>query len=187
MEMEQLKKALRAQIEEYKTLAFELSDQMAREPEIGSQEYKSSAAIVKLLRDHGVEVEYPFAGYRTAFRGQICPERKVRMALLAEYDALRGLGHACGHCASGSGSVLAALAFQAFRDEYLFGVDIIGTPDEEYIGTKIGMAEKGIFDGYDFVAMVHMGPQTTAEVQFIALDGIGARWHGKPAHAAGEP
>ena len=44
-----------------------------------------------------------------------------------------------------------------------------------------------IFDGYDFVAMVHMGPQTTAEVQFIALDGIGARWHGKPAHAAGEP
>ena len=173
MEMEQLKKALRAQIEEYKTLAFELSDQMAREPEIGSQEYKSSAAIVKLLRDHGVEVEYPFAGYRTAFRGQICPERKVRMALLAEYDALRGLGHACGHCASGSGSVLAALAFQAFRDEYLFGVDIIGTPDEEYIGTKIGMAEKGIFDGYDFVAMVHMGPQTTAEVQFIALDGIG--------------
>lgn len=187
MEMEQLKKALRAQIEEYKTLAFELSDQMAREPEIGSQEYKSSAAIVKLLRDHGVEVEYPFAGYRTAFRGQICPERKVRMALLAEYDALRGLGHACGHCASGSGSVLAALAFQAFRDEYLFGVDIIGTPDEEYIGTKIGMAKKGIFDGYDFVAMVHMGPQTTAEVQFIALDGIGARWHGKPAHAAGEP
>lgn len=163
MEMEQLKKALRAQIEEYKTLAFELSDQMAREPEIGSQEYKSSAAIVKLLRDHGVEVEYPFAGYRTAFRGQICPERKVRMALLAEYDALRGLGHACGHCASGSGSVLAALAFQAFRDEYLFGVDIIGTPDEEYIGTKIGMAEKGIFDGYDFVAMAHMGPQTTAE------------------------
>ena len=113
MEMEQLKKALRAQIEEYKTLAFELSDQMAREPEIGSQEYKSSAAIVKLLRDHGVEVEYPFAGYRTAFRGQICPERKVRMALLAEYDALRGLGHACGHCASGSGSVLAALAFRA--------------------------------------------------------------------------
>ena len=187
MEMEQLKKALRAQIEEYKTLAFELSDQMAREPEIGSQEYKSSAAIVKLLRDHGIEVEYPFAGYRTAFRGQICPERKVRMALLAEYDALRGLGHACGHCASGSGSVLAALAFQAFRDEYSFGVDIIGTPDEEYIGTKIGMAEKGIFDGYDFVAMVHMGPQTTAEVQFIALDGIGARWHGKPAHAAGEP
>ena len=97
------------------------------------------------------------------------------------------MGHDCGHGASGSGSVLAALAFQAFRDEYLFGVDIIGTPDEEYIGTKIGMAEKGIFDGYDFVAMVHMGPQTTAEVQFIALDGNGAPWPAHPTQAPHEP
>lgn len=49
------------------------------------------------------------------------------------------------------------------------------------------MANRGIFDQYDFVAMAHMGPQTTAVVQYIALDGIGIKWHGKPAHAASQP
>lgn len=185
--MNDLKEKLCAKIKEFSPLAFALSDGMAREPELGLQEHKSSAAIVALLRKHGIEVEYPFAGYETAFRGRIAPERKQRMALLAEYDALRGLGHACGHCASGSSNVLAALAFQALRDEYSFGVDIIGTPDEEYSGAKAEMADQGIFDSYDFVAMVHMGPETTAAVQFIALDGIGVKWHGRPAHAAGEP
>lgn len=185
--MNGLKEKLCAKIKEFSPLAFALSDGMAREPELGLQEHKSSAAIVALLREHGIEVEYPFAGYETGFRGQIAPERRQRMALLAEYDALRGLGHACGHCASGSSSVLAALAFQALRDEYSFGVDIIGTPDEEYSGAKAVMAKQGVFDGYDFVAMVHMGPETTAAVQFIALDGIGVKWHGRPAHAASEP
>ena len=185
--MEQLKEILLAKIREYAAQAFDLSDAMAREPEIGLEEFKSSRAIVDLLRSHGVEVEYPFAGFDTAFCGRIAPERERRMALLAEYDALRGLGHACGHCASGSSSVLAALAFRDLQEEYDFGVDIIGTPDEEFSGAKCLMAKDGIFDRYDFVAMVHMGPKTTADVAFIALDGIGLKWHGRSAHAAGEP
>lgn len=187
MEMQALKVSLLEKVREFQVSAFDLSDAMAREPEIGLQEYKSSAAIVQALRGSGIQVEYPFAGFETAFRGRICPERKRRMALLAEYDALRGLGHACGHCASGSSSVLAALAFQALREEYSFGVDIIGTPDEEFSGLKASMADMGIFDPYDFVAMVHMGPNTTAEVNYIALDALGIKWHGRPAHAAGEP
>lgn len=187
MEYEKLKERLYAKIREFAPTAFSLNDQMAREPELGLQEHKSSAAIVQTLRAQGIEVEYPFAGYETAFCGRIAPERKRRMALLAEYDALRGLGNACGHCASGSSSVLAALAFQTLKGDYSFGVDIIGTPDEEYSGTKAGMANRGIFDQYDFVAMAHMGPQTTAVVQYIALDGIGIKWHGKPAHAASQP
>lgn len=187
MECEKLKEKLYAKIREYAPIAFALNDQMAQEPELGLQEHKSSAAIVQTLRAHGIEAEYPFAGYETAFCGRTAPERKRRMALLAECDALRGLGHACGHCTSGSSSVLAALAFHALKDDYSFGVDIIGTPDEEYSGTKAGMANRGIFDQYDFVAMAHMGPQTTAVVQYIALDGIGIKWHGKPAHAASQP
>ena len=143
--MKDLKEKLCAKIAELAPLAFALSDGMAHEPELGLQEYKSSAAIVALLREHGIEVEYPFAGYETGFCGHIAPERKQRMALLAEYDALRGLGHACGHCASGSASALAALAFQALKDEYSFGVDIIGTPDEEYSGAKAVMAKQGVF------------------------------------------
>ena len=69
--MNDLKEKLCAKIKEFSPLAFALSDGMAREPELGLQEHKSSAAIVALLREHGIEVEYPFAGYETAFRGRI--------------------------------------------------------------------------------------------------------------------
>ena len=66
-----------------------------------------------------------------------------------EYDALQGMGHACGHCASGSASVWAALALNELGDELDFGIDIIGTPDEERRGAKCYMADDGIFDHYD--------------------------------------
>lgn len=187
LDEKQLKELLLPKIDSYREEINALNDYMAENPEIGSAEFHSSAAIVDLLRKHGIETEYPFAGFDTAFKGVINPEKKERMALLAEYDALRGLGHACGHCASGSSSVLAALALNEVRDQLDFGVDIIGTPDEEINGTKCLMADKGVFDGYDFAAMVHMGPFSTATSEFIALDGLGFKWHGQLAHAAAAP
>lgn len=187
MDEKTLKSLLLGKTEAYTEEVFGLNDYMAQNPETGSEEYKSSAAIVRLLREHGIETEYPFAGFETAFIGRINLEKKNRMALLTEYDALNGIGHACGHCASGSGSVLAALVFGEARDRLDFGVDIIGTPDEEISGIKCLMADKGVFDGYDFAIMVHMGGCTAAKVDFIALDGLGFKWHGQPAHAAGAP
>ena len=167
--------------------ACELSDFMAKNPEIGMEEYHSSAAIVDLLSKYGIDVEYPFDGFDTAFKGVINPEKKDRMVLLAEYDALRGMGHACGHCASGSASVLAALALNDVKSQLDFGVDIIGTPDEEITGGKCVMAEDGVFDGYDFAIMVHMGGVNTVKVNFLALDGIGFKWKGKASHASSSP
>lgn len=187
MNEKELKELLLPQLEDFEKEATALSDYMAENPETGSCEYHSSAAIAELLRKYGIPVEMPFAGFDTAFKGTINPEKKRRMALLAEYDALRGLGHACGHCASGSASVLAALAFNKVKDQLDFGIDIIGTPDEEINGDKCFMADQGIFDIYDFAIMVHMGGFSTAKVDFIALDGLGFKWHGKPAHAAAAP
>ena len=176
----QLRDLLLKQLDTFEDEVYAVNDFMAENPEIGSQEYNSSAAIVKLLRKYGIETEYPYEGFETAFKGVINPEKKNRMALLAEYDALRGLGHACGHCASGSASVLAALAFNAVKDQLDFGVDIIGTPDEEIAGIKCLMADRGIFDGYDFAIMVHMGGFNTVEVNFIALDDSASSGKGKP-------
>ncbi len=167
--------------------ALELNDYMAENPELGSHEFNSSKAMVELLRKYGIETEYPFAGMATAYKGVINPRYKKRVAVLAEYDALKGIGHACGHCASGSASVLTALAFNDMKDDIDFGVDIIGTPDEEIEGCKGIMADNGVFDGYDFAIMVHMGPVNCAKVDFIALDGIGIKFHGAPAHAAAAP
>ncbi len=166
---------------------YALSDFMAANPELGREEFKASAAIVELLRKNGIETEIPFDGFETGFCGRINPDKKRRAALLAEYDALQGMGHACGHCASGSASVWAALAFNELRDELDFGIDIIGTPDEERRGAKCYMADDGIFDHYDFAAMVHMGPVSTVDAKMIALDGLNIRWHGRAAHAASAP
>ncbi len=182
-----LRESLIEKLHKYEDEVYALNDYMAENPEIGSEEYKSSAAIVNLLRKYGIETEYPFAGLDTAFRGVINPEQTQRVALLAEYDALRGLGHACGHCASGSASVLLALAAKEMSSELDFGVDIIGTPDEEFTGCKEIIAAQGYFDSYDFAVMVHMGASSSIKSEFIALDGLGFRWKGKPAHAAASP
>lgn len=187
MQEKELRDLLLMQVSDFEEEVNALNDYMAENPETGSEEYESSRKIVELLRKYGIDVEYPFAGFDTAFKGVINPEKKNRMALLVEYDALRGLGHACGHCASGASSVLAALALNQVKDQLDFGIDIIGTPDEEVNGDKCHMADDGVFDGYDFAAMVHMGAINTAEVKFIALDGLGFKWHGVPAHAAAAP
>ena len=164
-----------------------LSDWMALHPELGSQEFESSRKIVELLRNHGLAVEYPFGGLATAFRARINPHAKRRAALLAEYDALPELGHACGHCASGSASVMAALALHGIREQIDAGIDLIGTPDEEILGRKAFLADAGIFNEYDFAAMVHMGPYSMAKTSFLALDGTTIKFFGLASHAAMAP
>lgn len=164
-----------------------LSDRMALNPETGGQEFESSKMIVELLRKAGIETEYPFCDMPTAFRARINPGREPRCALLAEYDALRGFGHACGHCASGSASLMAALALNSVKDELDFGVDLIGTPDEEILGCKATMADKHVFDGYAFAAMVHMAAENMAVSNFIALDAMTIEFFGQAAHAAAQP
>lgn len=167
---------------------FALNDYMAENPELGSQEYESSKRIAELLRSHGLEVEYPFCGLPTAFKASINPGREKRAAFLAEYDALPDMGHACGHCASGMASVLAALAFHEVRDKIGdVQIDIIGTPDEEIEGSKATMAMKHVFDDYDFAAMVHMNGHSTLDSRFIALDGMIFEYRGQSAHAAAAP
>lgn len=166
---------------------FELNDFMARNPELGSSEFESSAGIVRLLRKYGLEVEYPFSGFETAFKAVVNPGRDKKAAFLVEYDALPELGHACGHCASGMASVMAGLALHSMADQLDVQIDIIGTPDEEMTGAKCYMTDLHVFDGYDFAAMVHMGGVSTIEVEFIALDGLAFRFKGQAAHAARSP
>lgn len=167
--------------------AFCLSDYIAAHPEIGEHEFESSKRLVNTLRSHGIEVEYPFCGMETAFKAQINKTAPRRFALLAEYDALRGIGHGCGHCASGTATILTALALNSAIADADVGVDVIGTPDEEINGAKCVMADQGVFKDYDFVAMAHMGANNSADVKFMALDGTTIEFLGVAAHAAQAP
>ena len=186
------KERLLSLIKEKAPKAWALNYELAKHPEISSHEFESVKRIGALCEAQGLPVTYEFAGLPTAFKAEAIrvENPQGRLAILCEYDALPGLGHACGHSASGSISVLAGLALHQLAQEkgLNMDVDIIGTPDEEATGCKVDMTNQGIFKDYDFAIMVHMdGTITRPTSDFLALDCFRIRYYGKPAHAAGEP
>jgi amidohydrolase len=174
-------------IQKYYDEIIALNDFMADNPEIGGEEYRASKRMVQLLENHGIPVEYPFAGMDTAFRGIINKGKGRKAAILVEYDALRGLGHACGHCASGSLSILASLILNDLKERIPAEIHVIGTPDEEMHGGKVPMVKTGVFNGMDFALMIHMSNKNALFSKFLALDAYKFTFHGKPAHASSIP
>lgn len=165
-----------------------LSDDLFDHPEVSGKEYRSSEKIVNLLKNHGYDVEYPFAGLDTAFRAVYGKNNhKYKVALLTEYDALPEIGHACGHCVSGSISVLAGLAVKGLAEELDTDVYIIGTPNEEEDGAKCAMIEQGIFDDYDMAIMVHLYNANLPSPKLQGLASYMYEFHGKAAHASAAP
>lgn len=173
--------------------AFAINYTLAKNPELSSHEFETVKTIGSILEKHGMDVTYEFCNLPTAFMASAVKvdNPKGRLAILCEYDALPEVGHACGHSASGSMSVLAALTLRKMQQDgvaFNMDVDIIGTPDEEATGCKVDMCDAGVFKDYDLAIMVHLdGEETRPNSQFLALDCFRARYHGKPAHAAGEP
>jgi amidohydrolase len=142
-----------------------------------------------LLKKGGFEVTSPFAGYDTAYQAVFHNGEGPKIAFLAEYDALPGVGHGCGHNFHGSLSILAGLAMVELKSFWKGTLEVIGTPAEESEGGKVGMAQNGAFDGLDLAAMLHTG---VGGVSYAAQDGLSLREYlveftGKSAHAAGTP
>ena len=184
----QIKEILEKNINESLGDAIELNDCLADNPEVSAKEFKSSQKIVDLLKANGYATEYPFAGIATAFRGiHGANNHKYKIALLAEYDALPGIGHACGHCVSASISVLAGIALKNVQDELDADIHVIGTPEEEEDGAKCKMVDMGIFDDYDMAMMIHLYDQNLRYCTLVALDSYLYTYHGKAAHASAAP
>lgn len=172
---------------EYDALAA-LSDDIFDHPEVSGQEVETCRKIVSLLQDRGYQVETPFADLPTAFRGIFGSDSHAyKIALLAEYDALPEIGHACGHCLSGSISILAALALRQLQDRLDADIHIIGTPAEEDVGGKAVMVQKGILGKYDMAMMVHLYDKNLLASKLLAMDSYMYHFYGKAAHAANAP
>lgn len=185
---EEMKVRIGQIIEKEKDTLYRLNVELAEHPEISGQEYESSAKIAELLRQKGYQVEYPFAGFETAFRGIYGPDQhRYKIALMVEYDALPEIGHACGHCLSGAISVLAGLALRELQDELDADIHILGTPNEECEGVKCTMVRDGVFDGYDMAMMVHLYDQNLLSPKLQAMDSYLYRFKGKAVHAATKP
>ncbi len=187
-ELQNVKNSINEEIFKYKEECFQLNTDLAEHPEISGQEYESSRKIVELLRKEGFDVEYPFYGFETAFFAKKNPQgRKYKIALMVEYDALPGIGHACGHCLSGSISVLAALALSKMQDELNADIHVIGTPKEEHGGYKAPMAAGGLFDDYDMAMMIHMYDKNMLATTLLAVETFDLYYYGKASHAANAP
>ncbi|WP_343552590.1 M20 family metallopeptidase [Pantoea sp.] len=157
-------------------------------PELSFEEHRSAAALQQPLREAGFEITQPLAGMETAFRARYDTGKTgPHIALLAEYDALPDLGHACGHNLIGTASVTAALALVQSGQWQSGCLEVIGTPAEEEGGGKIIMADQGIFSDVDAVMMFHPREKNMMTRGALACVDAVFKFYGKAAHAASAP
>lgn len=168
--------------------ATELALNIHANPELSFEEVNSAAALIAPLRAAGFEIEEDLGGLPTAFRATYDSGKPGPViALLAEYDALVNLGHACGHNLIGTASVTAALALKQVSQFLTGRLEVIGTPAEEEGGGKIILSDKGIFDDADAVMMFHPRDKTMVVRGGLACVDAVFKFYGKAAHAASAP
>ena len=163
-----------------------LSETLHANPELGWQEHKAAGWTAAYLAGQGFAVEEGYLGFPTAVRA-VVGNGSRRVGLMAEYDALPGLGHACGHniiTAISCGAAVALAKFAAGRD---LTVELYGTPAEEGGGGKIELLKKGTFRGLDLAMMAHPSPVDSAEARPYAVAHNHVEYRGKSAHAAAYP
>jgi amidohydrolase len=169
-----------------------IKDHIGKNPELGSEEENASKQLVEALKKHDFIVEFPFHGMHTAFKAVykgIKPGPII--AILAEYDALPGVGHGCGHNIIATAGIGAGIVVSKFMDRLPGEVWVIGTPAEEghgpYRGSKVRMANDGVFNQVDVSYMIHpMTGKSQASSNFLAISGIEIIFKGKTAHAAAD-
>jgi amidohydrolase len=186
VDVAKLKASVTASVEAQRRELRNLSLKIHANPELGFKEIKASAWLTQYLEKNGFAVERGICELETAFRGSY-GEGKPAIALMAEYDALPHLGHACGHNLIAGGSVGAAVAAKATIDQFGGSVKVIGTPAEELYGGKVIMAGRGVFDNLDAAMMVHPGAHNAAVTPALACIALEVEFFGQAAHAAGHP
>jgi len=188
-EVDELKRAAIAEVDRLADRLWETAQSIGRHPEIGHQEHRSVAALTRLLHDDGVDVETHVYGLPTTFEARIGPNRRPRVAILGEYDALPNIGHGCGHNLIGPSAVGAGLALASVMENLPGSVVILGTPAEESTvensGGKAHMVRDGAFDAVDACIMFHPSQYTNISLEgSLAARGVDFVFHGKAAHAA---
>lgn len=185
-EIESLKKNIIDNIDSQCKELFQLSHRIHDNPELGFEERKAASWLSEYLHDKEFHIEKGIAGLATAFMatyGQGTP----KVAIIAEYDALPKLGHACGHNIIATSSVGAGIAAKAAVDAFGGSIIVIGTPAEEIFGGKIDMVKAAVFDDMDIAMMVHPSTLNAATILALALNNLEVEFFGKPAHAAAYP
>jgi len=184
--IEALKQAVCQRVDELADVLIDASHQIHQHPELNYQEHFAHELLTGLLEQHDVAPVRHAYDLETAFDA-VAGSSGPTIAVLCEYDALPGVGHACGHniiATAGLGAGLAA----AFVAEAAGGrVRIMGTPAEEGGGGKVLMARKGAFDDVDAAMMVHPADADLIAMDCIAIQELLVTYHGLSAHASAAP
>ncbi|MCA1038068.1 M20 family metallopeptidase [Bacillus infantis] len=183
-----MKQIIQNEIEKNKQEFINISTYIGENPELGHEEFKSSAILIETLEKHGFSVEKGTCGLPTAFRAVYDSGiAGAAIGLMAEYDALPEVGHACGHNLIGTMAIAAGIGLSKAVGETGGKVIVYGTPAEETKGGKVTMAENGIFDELDVAMMVHPLSKYLKSGRSLAMDAIQFEFFGKSAHAAASP
>ncbi len=183
---ERLKEASQESIEAMASGLFALSRDIHSNPELSFEEYQASEWTASMLGSLGMDVETGVCDLPTAFVATAGSGPLV-ISVCAEYDALPGVGHACGHNVIAASAVGAAAGLVPLLDEIGVTLKVMGTPAEEGGGGKILMMERGAFDGVHASMMVHPAPHNSPQMECLAVSHIQARYQGRASHASGAP
>jgi amidohydrolase len=165
-----------------------LSKSIHEHPELSFNERRASGWIAELVEAKAkVPVERGLAGMATALRARAGAKTGPRVAVLAEYDALPEIGHACGHNLIAGAAVGAFLALARQAPALSGSIELFGTPAEEGGGGKIKLLQGGAFEGIDAAMMFHPFDRDVLAHPALSTMRIQAAFHGAPAHAAFAP
>ena len=189
-----VKEILYQKEDQYAAWIEEVSEFIYEHPELGNEEYVSSAYLVEKLKEQGFEVSMPYKDMPTSFRAELICGDGPKVAFLAEYDALPGYGseknqnaHACGHNWIAASTFGAAISLAAMKESINGSIVVIGTPAEETIGGKCDLVDRGAFDDIDAAIQMHLGAENNINVITLAMDSIEFNFHGVASHAAAYP
>jgi amidohydrolase len=187
-DIDALKKRVTAEIEARRDELIRIADTIHAHPEVAFEEFESAALLSSTLEENGFQLDRGVGDLETAFVATLHGmDEGPTVALLAEYDALPGLGHACGHNLIGTAAMGAGLAMRTVLPELAGSIQVIGTPAEEGGGGKAIMVEAGVFDAVDAAMMVHPSSKNLTRRTSLTSYKIQIEFFGKPAHAAAKP
>lgn len=184
-----LKEVMFREIDEIRNEMTAMSDDIFDHPEIGMEEFHAQKVLTDWLEKEGFQVERGVVGVETAFKAVYSHGTGgPNIGLLCEYDALPGIGHACGHHMQGPSILAAAKALKDADIKEPYTITVYGTPAEESVSGKIRMIQNGCtFEELDVALMMHGGPATQVDVKSLANSKYKVIFHGVSSHAAIRP
>lgn len=163
-----------------------LADTLRGDPELAFDEHRAATRVADALVDEGYDVERGLVDLPTAFAAR-AGSGPLHVVICAEYDALPGVGHACGHNLIAAAAVGAGAALAPLADRLGLTVTVLGTPAEEGGGGKVLLLDGGAFDGAHAAMMVHPWPEDRLTATCLAVDHLQITYTGHEAHASAAP